>query len=169
MFLTLLIITHYTIKSSIYTQKIYINSVVKLGIFMLEKDNTTQFGLHYMLDGYGASPELLKNKKILIDILQTVPEEMGMHSICEPVVVEVGPNNMKDPGGLSGFVMIAESHISFHTFPSRGFVTIDVYTCQNEIDTYKLTKKFTEAFNLTAVDEFIKPRGIKYPLNDLYQ
>ena len=71
---------------------------------------------------------------------------MGMHAINEPVVVEVGPKNRKDPGGLSGFVMIAESHISFHTFPKRGFVTIDVYTCQNELDTDKLTREFTDFF-----------------------
>jgi len=42
--------------------------------------------------------------------------------------------------------MIAESHISFHTFPKRGFVTIDVYTCQNELDTDKLTREFTDFF-----------------------
>jgi len=37
----------------------------------------------------------------------------------------------KDPGGWSGFVIIAESHISIHTFPARRFVSIDVYTCKN--------------------------------------
>ncbi|MFT7644421.1 MAG: S-adenosylmethionine decarboxylase [Candidatus Paceibacteria bacterium] len=129
---------------------------------------TVQFGLHYMLDGYGASRELLKDKDALLNILKTLPTEMGMHTICEPVVVEVGPKNDKDPGGLSGFVLIAESHISFHTFPNRGFVTIDVYTCQNELDTDKLTKKFTEAFQLTEVDESVMARGTKYPIDNIY-
>jgi S-adenosylmethionine decarboxylase len=129
---------------------------------------TIQFGVHYMLDGYGASCELLKDKEALLNILETLPIEMGMHTICEPVVVEVGPKNDKDPGGVSGFVLIAESHISFHTFPNRGFVTIDVYTCQNELDTDKLTKKFTEAFQLTDVDESVKARGTKYPVNNIY-
>lgn len=59
-------------------------------------------------------------------MLEEVPASLGMHAISEPVVVEVGPKNRKDPGGLSGFTLIAESHISFHTFPERGFVTIDV-------------------------------------------
>ena len=93
---------------------------------------------------------------------------MGMHAINEPVVVEVGPKNRKDPGGLSGFVMIAESHISFHTFPKRGFVTIDVYTCQNELDTDKLTREFTDFFKLQDVDEYIKKRGTKYPAENIY-
>jgi len=93
---------------------------------------------------------------------------MGMHAINEPVVVEVGPKNRKDPGGLSGFVMIAESHISFHTFPKRGFVTIDVYTCQNELDTDKLTREFTDFFKLQDVDEYTKKRGTKYPVENIY-
>lgn len=129
---------------------------------------TTQFGVHYMLDGYGADKDLLQDKALLTNILTKVPVEMGMHTICDPVVVEVGPKNRKDPGGVSGFVMIAESHISFHTFPSRGFVTLDVYTCQNDLDTGALTEKFTEAFQLTAVDEFVKKRGVKYPVENIY-
>jgi len=64
--------------------------------------------------------------------------------------------------------MIAESHISFHTFPKRGFVTIDVYTCQNELDTDKLTREFTDFFKLQDVDEYIKKRGTKYPAENIY-
>jgi S-adenosylmethionine decarboxylase len=128
---------------------------------------TTQFGVHYMLDGYGADREALKNIELLTKILSDVPVQMGMHSICEPVVVEVGPMNSKDPGGVSGFVMIAESHLSFHTFPNRGFITIDIYTCQNDLDTNKLTQKFVELFKFENFDEKVIPRGTKYPVEDL--
>jgi len=130
-------------------------------------ENVIQFGLHYMLDGYGASKEILSDAFALREILNTLPEKMGMHPLNEPVVVEVGEKNRKDPGGLSGFVMIAESHISFHTFPKRGFVTIDVYTCQNDLDTARLTQEFTKAFGLTEVDEYIQKRGTKYPIENV--
>jgi len=134
----------------------------------MENNNVEQFGVHYMLDGYGAAPDILNNTATLKSILDTLPAKMGMHPLNIPVVVEVGEKNRKDPGGLSGFVMIAESHISFHTFPKRGFVTIDVYTCQNDLDTDKLTAEFTEAFKLTEVDEYIKKRGTKYPVANIY-
>lgn len=127
-----------------------------------------QFGIHYMLDGYGADAQILSDAVALRHILDTLPTKMGMHAINEPVVVEVGAKNRKDPGGISGFVMIAESHISFHTFPKRGFVTIDVYTCQNELDTDKLTREFTEFFKLKEVDEYTKKRGTKYPVENIY-
>lgn len=129
---------------------------------------TEQFGVHFMLDGYGASSESLKNREGLVNMLTDIPASMGMHTISTPTVVEVGPKNRKDPGGLSGFVLIAESHISFHTFPNRGFVTIDVYTCQNDLDTDKLTDLFTSFFNLKRIDTYIQKRGVNYPAFDIY-
>ena len=134
----------------------------------MEQKQVTQFGVHYMLDGYCASKEILSDAVSLKKILDTLPAEMGMHPLNEPVVVEVGEKNRKDPGGLSGFVMIAESHISFHTFPKRGFVTIDVYTCQNDLDTDKLTQKFTDAFQIKDSDQYVQKRGTKYPLENIY-
>ena len=121
-----------------------------------------------MLDGYEADVELLKDKERLLEILDRIPDEMGMHKISEPMVVVAGANNRKDPGGLSGFVMIAESHVSFHTFANRGFVTIDIYTCQDELDTDTLTKKFVEAFGIKHYDEKVIPRGDKYPASNIH-
>jgi len=135
---------------------------------MGNKNDTTNFGVHYMLDGYGADIELLRDKNALLNILDNIPNEMGMHKISQPQVVVAGPNNRKDPGGLSGFVMIAESHISFHTFANRGFVTIDVYTCQDRIDAEKLTKKFVQAFKISDYDEKVIQRGTKYPVENIY-
>jgi S-adenosylmethionine decarboxylase len=129
--------------------------------------NTEQFGIHVMVDGYSASPALLSDRAYLLSLLYDLPEELGMHRICEPQVVEVGPMNPKDSGGISGFVMIAESHISFHTFPSRGFVTMDLYTCQAHMNGQKLAALLKKAFGLTDADVFIQPRGARYPSMDI--
>ncbi len=131
-------------------------------------DNTETFGVHLMIDGYEADQTLLSNKEALLNILNSIPVSMGMHTISDPCVVEVGPKNRKDPGGLSGFVLIAESHVSFHTFPKRGFVTIDVYTCQNDLDTDKLIAEFTLAFGIKRTDVYVQRRGISYPAENIY-
>ncbi|MFV0385583.1 S-adenosylmethionine decarboxylase, partial [Paracoccus sp. (in: a-proteobacteria)] len=73
----------------------------------------------------------------------------------------------KDPGGLSGFVMIAESHISFHTFPGRGFVTIDLYTCQCDLDRDAVTSRLMDAFQLEDADIYVQERGLRYPVADI--
>lgn len=127
-----------------------------------------QFGVHFMMDGYNADKNRLEDLSALKQLLVDLPTKMGMHTICDPVTVSVGPNNHKDPGGISGFVMIAESHISFHTFPNRGFVSIDVYTCQNQLDTEKLKTELTEAFGIGNSDTYIQKRGLNYPTENIY-
>lgn len=109
----------------------------------------------------------MTDAKALHSLLDTLPGEMGMHAICTPVVVEVGPNCQKDPGGLSGFVMIAESHISFHTFPGRGFVTIDLYTCQTCLNRQATIDRLLQAFQLLDAEVHIQERGLRYPAENL--
>ena len=108
----------------------------------------------------------ITDKNHSVSLLQALPLEMGMHPICAPVVVEVGANCHKDPGGLSGFVMIAESHISFHTFPPRGFVTIDLYTCQVNLDRESSCERLMSAFGLADADIYIQERGLRYPTSN---
>lgn len=131
-------------------------------------DDTEIFGIHLMIDGYDADPGLLADQKYLTRILDQLPGELGMHPIAAPLVVEVGPKNRKDPGGLSGFVLIAESHLSFHTFPSRGFVTIDVYTCQADLDTARVATALQQAFQISSMDCFVQKRGLRYPRTDVH-
>jgi S-adenosylmethionine decarboxylase len=128
---------------------------------------TGKFGVHLMLDGYGADPARLSDRVRLTSLLDGLPALLDMHAIAPAQVVEVGPNNRKDPGGLSGFVMIAESHISFHTFPARGFVTIDLYTCRDTIDRARVVALLTDAFAIASLDVFAQDRGLRYPMADL--
>lgn len=125
------------------------------------------FGLHVMIDGYDAREPVMTDPAALERLLCDLPGEMGMHRICDSVVVEVGPNCAKDPGGLSGFVMIAESHIAFHTFPARGFVTIDLYTCRTATDRQAVVARLMAAFGLTDAEVQVVERGLRYPAENL--
>lgn len=131
------------------------------------KIKNLHFGEHVTLDGYGGNPKLLNNKKIIISILYDFPKELGMKSLSKPMIVSAPDNGMKDPGGWSGFVIIAESHISIHTFPKRCFVSADVYSCKNNIDIKKITNHFKKTFKLSSIEvNFIK-RGKNYPSKNL--
>jgi S-adenosylmethionine decarboxylase len=127
-----------------------------------------QFGVHLMIDGYDGSATKLADQAYIRNLLNTLPDQLGMHKIANPVVVEVGPQNQKDPGGLSGIVLIAESHISLHTFPLRGFISADVYTCQNQLDAEAIVSRFQAAFALKAVDQQQVKRGLRYPNRNVH-
>jgi S-adenosylmethionine decarboxylase len=127
------------------------------------------FGVHLTLDGYGGSREKLANYAHVLACLGDLPERLGMHKIAEPLLVELDEHSDKDPGGVSGFVMIAESHISIHTFPLRGFVSADVYTCQNQLDTEQICQYFVEAFDLQDLETNLVKRGTRYPQRNIYE
>ena len=63
--------------------------------------------------------------------------------------------------GISGFVMIAESHISIHTFPERHEVSIDVFSCK-EFDPAHACELLEEAFGLGEVETCVLRRGLEY-------
>ncbi len=128
---------------------------------------TETFGVHLMLDIYHADPARLADAAGLNRLLDALIAALGMHPIHETVVVDVGPKNRKDPGGLSGFVMIAESHISIHTFPRRGFASMDIYTCQPDIDAGLAQALVRQSLAGIDIDCFRQPRGIRYPSADL--
>lgn len=134
---------------------------------MENQPNIEQFGVHLLFDGYNADSTLLSDKEHLTRLLTEIPSKMDMYTVSEPYVVEVGELNRKDPGGISGFVMIAESHISYHTFPKRGFVTADIYTCQNDLDTDAFTLLLCKVFGTTDYDTQVIKRGLRYPADNL--
>lgn len=125
------------------------------------------FGEHLTLDGYGGSYEKLNDRELVLSCLLELPEKLGMHPLAEPVVYAAADNQLKDPGGWSGFVVIAESHISIHTFPKRRFVSIDAYTCKNGMDTGIAIEYFRGKFDLDETETNLVIRGKKYPQENL--
>ncbi len=125
------------------------------------------FGEHITIDGYGGSYEKLDNGELVRNCFTELCELMGMHPLITPEVISAPDNHIKDPGGWSGFVIIAESHIAIHTFPKRRFVSADVYTCQNGLDIELVKRYFTDKFELEEIETNFVIRGKKYPDHNL--
>ena len=126
------------------------------------------FGEHLTIDGYGGDKGKLNDENLVKLCLQELPEKLGMKILGGPVVYLAEGNDVKDPGGWSGFVVIMESHISIHTFPDRGFVSIDVYTCKNGLDIDFVLNYFKEKFDLKDIETNFIKRGTRYPAGNVY-
>jgi S-adenosylmethionine decarboxylase len=65
-----------------------------------------------------------------------------------------------NPQGVSGVVVIAESHISIHTWPEYGYAAVDFFTCGESVDPYKAHEHMKEM--LAASKAFVQElkRGI---------
>ncbi len=133
----------------------------------MKEESTCNFGEHLTVDGYGGDPKKLYEKNLVLECLDELSGLLGMEKLSESQVYFAPGNSKKDPGGWSGFVVIAESHISIHTFPERGFLTADVYSCKNGMDRGLIVRYLKEKFNLEDIEENFIKRGTRYPVKDI--
>ncbi len=72
-----------------------------------------------------------------------------------------------NPQGLSGIVVIAESHISIHTWPEYGYAAVDCFTCGSSVDPWKALEYLKKALDCKAVQVKDLNRGIPSPLDEV--
>jgi len=118
------------------------------------------FGPHLVFDGYRCPASRLNDLGSLYRLLDGLPAEIGMTRIMPPYVFRHGAGNRGE--GLSGFVLIAESHISVHTFPKRGFVNVDIFSCLN-FEVEDALAALREAFTPHRIDWKLLDRGREFP------
>lgn len=117
--------------------------------------------MHLIIDGYNGNKDKFTNLEFIYKILDDCPNKIGMTKIMPPYVFKYKGKNPQD-WGISGFVLIAESHISIHTFPERSYINIDVFSCKPFNHT-KVTKYIQDAFELEELKTNIIKRGVDYP------
>jgi S-adenosylmethionine decarboxylase len=119
--------------------------------YFVERDGQKFAGMHLLIDIWGASsldsPELID--KTLCDGALAAGATI-LHSHFH----HFSPN-----GGVSGVVVLAESHISIHTWPERNFAALDVFMC-GECDPYKVIPFLQAAFDPTTVEVDEQRRGL---------
>ena len=116
--------------------------------------------MHLAIDGYGGDPEKLKDVDLIYRFLDEYPTAIGMNKVIPPQVYTYRGQTPED-WGVSGFVLIAESHISIHTFPDRQYVNIDIFSCR-EFDDNARTGDIKEMFSLAEVRVWSMERGLSY-------
>jgi|WetSurMetagenome_2_1015567.scaffolds.fasta_scaffold100568_2 S-adenosylmethionine decarboxylase proenzyme len=65
-----------------------------------------------------------------------------------------------NPQGLSGIVVIAESHISIHTWPEYGYAAVDCFTCGSSVNPWKALEHLKNALGCKTVQVKDLSRGI---------
>jgi len=114
--------------------------------------------LHLVIDGHNGNSEILQNQTLIYKFLEELPNKIGMVKLIDPQVNKYKGKDSQD-WGISGFVIIAESHISVHTFPSRKYINIDVFSCKN-FDVKKTISQVKSDFKLENIKYWTIDRGI---------
>ena len=117
--------------------------------------------MHVIVDGFGGDPDQLSDENVVRAILDLYPDEMGMTKIAPATVVRYKGTKPED-WGVSGYVMIAESHISVHTFPERCLIWADIFSCKH-FDAVPLVDDLRRRFGLREMQVNILERGLAAP------
>ncbi len=114
--------------------------------------------MHVIIDGYGGDPDQLADENVVRVMLDEIPGLMGMTKITQPNVLRYTGSKPED-WGVSGVVMIAESHIALHTFPERRLVWADVFSCK-DFDGSIVVDEIKRRFSLRQLEVQNLPRAL---------
>ena len=116
--------------------------------------------MHLIIDGYGGDLRKMEDPAAIHQFLDEYPDAIGMTKITPPHVYTYEGQEPKDKG-ISGFVLIAESHISIHTFPERRYMNVDVFSCK-DFDAQRALEEIRAIFSLETVKSWTLARGLEY-------
>ncbi len=110
-------------------------------------------GRHVLAELYGCRFEVLNDIEKVEDIMVNAALEAGAE-IREFVFHKFSPQ------GVSGVVVISESHLAIHTWPELGYAAVDVFTCGDKVDPWDACKDLENMFQATFVNATEIKRGI---------
>jgi S-adenosylmethionine decarboxylase len=110
-------------------------------------------GEHMLVEYYGCDPvKLAHSDEVREIVVSAVREAHGT------VVTNIFHNF--NPFGVSGVVVIAESHVTIHTWPEHGCAAVDIFSCSERLDKELLRDTLKERFGATQVTTRSFERGV---------
>jgi S-adenosylmethionine decarboxylase len=121
----------------------------------------SMFGPHLALDCYHCDPGRLQDLSLVYETLDDCPDHISMTKIMPPYVFRYS-GKVPEDWGISGVVLIAESHISIHTFPDKAFMSVDIFSCKC-FDVERAIRYMTERFDAARYEHQVLDRGRHFP------
>ena len=129
----------------------------KNGGWGMIEERRESFGPHLMLDLRSCNKKKLKDFNLVFKILKELPEKIGMTKITQPYVFPYAGLIPEDKG-ITGTVIIAESHISIHTFQEKDYCFVDVFSCK-DFNVEFAAEYLIDVFESKKFDKYIVNRG----------
>ncbi len=118
--------------------------------YFVEKDGLVFAGTHLIVDLWGGSN--LNNATFIEETLRECIEVSGATLLHIHI-------HAFEPNGLSGVAVLAESHISFHSWPDEGYMALDIFMC-GKAEPHKCLPVLKKAFKPESVQINDLKRGV---------
>lgn len=119
------------------------------------------FGPHLTIDAKVCDLNAINNVGLVHQFLSELPYKIGMTPITQPMVMPYSGLVPEDKG-ITGYIVIAESHISIHTFTEKDYVFFDCFSCK-PFDTERVIEEFVKTFGAKEVHANVLERGYDFP------
>ncbi len=113
-------------------------------------------GQHLLADLYEIASERLVDAGLLADCLGSAARRGGMTPIGPPVL------HRFEGGGLTGYLLLSESHIAIHTYPEHRYLALDIFSCGGA-DSKAALAVFLAALEPGREHLTTAPRGTEIP------
>lgn len=111
-----------------------------------------------LVDAHRCDADALRSIERMATVFAAVIADLGLHPVGE-----THWHRFPGPGGITGFVVLSESHLSCHTFPETGFVAFDLYCCR-ELADWPWEERLRELLGAGEVNVVRVARG-RVPVN----
>lgn len=111
-------------------------------------------GTEWLVEAGGCREDALRDPAALALLFSRIVSELGLKPLHEPAW-HVFPG----PGGVTGFIMLTESHLSCHTYPEYGVATINLYCCRRR-EEWPWRDRLTEMLGATEVQVRVVERTL---------
>lgn len=88
-------------------------------------DEPAASGREWLVEAHGCRPGALADLAALRALFARMVRELGLHPVAEPQW-----HQFPAPGGITGLCLLAESHLSVHTFPEHGSLCLNLFCCR---------------------------------------
>ncbi|UOB20164.1 adenosylmethionine decarboxylase [Macrococcus armenti] len=113
----------------------------------------TTLGRHVLIEYYNCDKEILKDH----DKVEAIMNEAAR--VSGATIVESCFHTF-NPYGVSGAVIISESHLTIHTWPEYGYASVDVFTCGDTVDPWRAEDFLQKALKAELSDSYEIGRGM---------
>ena len=110
-------------------------------------------GRHILAEFYGCSFDVLND-------LEVVKKHMIDAALVAGAEVRESVFHKFSPQGVSGVVVISESHLAIHTWPELGYAAVDVFTCGERVDPWDACRYLSEKLQAEQITASEMRRGI---------
>lgn len=109
-------------------------------------------GIHIIAEFQGVDPEKISKVEKIQEVLDRVIAKSGLHAVSSSF-------HQFEPYGVSAVYLLSESHLSVHTWPERGYLDLDIFTCGEDGPALKAFQLLKEEFQPKSIKKRIIRRG----------